>query len=155
MRSIAFVALLVFSPALARAQEGGSALDPESYVALSADDRAQLSIGGFRSYLERIRSGDELLYRELDPHLDDLESRELAADVIFGVGTGLSIAALVSVIPVYTELSAQDSEPIMIGLISAGLGTFVISIIIQAIVRPGQGDLVRLIDQHDELVGRR
>src|SRR5688500_12057023 len=94
------LALVCFLPGTAFAQETGGALDPESYVALSADDDAQLTLGGFRRYLERTRSYDQQLYRQLDPRLRGLEERELAADVIFWTATGLSIAALVTAIPV-------------------------------------------------------
>jgi hypothetical protein len=149
--SLALIALFSL-PALARAQAEGSALDPESYAALAADDHAQMSLGGFRRYLERIEEGDALLYRQLDPRLDDLESREVAADAIFWTSLGLSVAALVTAIPIETELGRSD---IAIGLVIAGVSTFLVGIIVQAIVRPGHGDLVRLIDVHDELVGRR
>ncbi len=148
---------VVLSSASVEAQEGpsGSALDPNSYVALSADELAQISLGGFRSYLERIRAGDALLYRQLDPRLDSLEERELAADVVFWVGTGLGIAALASAIPVYLLVREERRDDPTIGLIVAGLSTFVLGVIIQAIIRPAHGDLVQLIDLHDELVGRR
>jgi hypothetical protein len=145
--------LLSFLPLTAQAQAPGGALDPESYVALSADDEAQLSLGGFRTYLERIRPTDPALYADLDLRLDALQERDVIADVIFGVGTGLGLAAAVAAIPVYTEL--EGGTDLAIGLVIAGVSTFVLGLVIQAIVRPGHGDLLALIDYHDELVGRR
>ncbi len=152
--AVAFLGLLACSTAHAQAPAGGGALDPESYVALSADDQAQLTLGGFRRYLERIHATDAALYAELDPRLDELEGRETAADVIFWTGTGLGVAALIAAIPVYTEL--PDLDPgVTIGLVVGGLATFLLGVVIQAIVRPGHDDLVRLIDAHDAFVGRR
>lgn len=133
---------------------GGGVDDPDSYVALSADEQAQLSLGGFRRYLERIRATDPTLYAELDPTTAALERRDTAADIVFWTATGVSIAALVAAIPVYTELGATGSD-VAIGLLIGGLSTFVLGVVVQAIVRPGHGELVRLIDRHDELVGRR
>src|SRR5690606_18076397 len=133
----------------------GGALDPESYAALSADEHAQLTLGGFRRYLERIRPSDAALYAALDPSLRDLEGRETAADAIFWTATGLGAAALVAAIPVYTELGEGVREEAAIGLVAGGLSTFVLGLVIQAIVRPSHRDLVLLIDRHDELVGRR
>jgi predicted cobalt transporter CbtA len=150
MRALAV--FLVCSLAGAASAQQGGALDPESYAALSADDEAQASLGGFRRYLERVRADDAVLYHTLDPRLDDLESRELTADIVFWTLTGLSVAALVTAIPVYTEL---DSEEAMIGLVIGGVSTFLIGVIVQSIVRPGHGDLVALIDTHDEILGRR
>lgn len=151
---IALGAVLACSSAQAQAPASDGALDPESYVALSADDQAQLTLGGFRRYLERIQPTDAALYRELNPRLDELESRDLAADVVFWTATGLGVAALITAIPVYVEL--PDLDPgVAIGLVVGGVSTFLLGVIIQAIVRPGHDDLVRLIDFHDELVGRR
>lgn len=152
--------LAKFAFVLALVSQGARAqvpLEPtpesESYPALAADEDAQLSLAGFRGYLERIRSTDEVLYAALEPRLSHLEERELTADVIFGVGTGLGIALAVAAIPVYVAL--DDEDDLTIGLVAAGVGTFVLGVIIQAIVRPGQSDFMALIDQHDELVGRR
>lgn len=130
---------------------GGGVFDPASYDALSADQDAQLSLGGFRLYLERTRALDESLYAQLDPRLDDLEYRESAADVVFGVGGGLGLAALIAGIPVYTEANEDAGVALMV----AGASTVALALIIQAIVRPGHGDLVALIDLHDERLGRR
>ena len=149
--SLALLALLAL-PAISHAQAEGSALDPESYAALAADDHAQLTLGGFRRYLERIEESDPLIYSTLDPRLDDLELRTLAADVVFGVTAGLGIAALVTAIPIETELDQSDAA---LGLLIGGLSMMLVGVIVQAIVRPSHGDLVRLIDLHDELVGRR
>jgi len=134
---------------------GGGALDPESYVALSADQRAQLSLAGFRSYLERIRPTDAALYGVLDPRLEELETRETAADVVFGLSGGLSVAALVAAIPVYTQVQSADGETAAIGLVIGGLSTFVLGLVIQAFLRPNHDDLMRLIDLHDATLGRR
>ena len=149
-------ALTLSAPALACAQSdaeprGGGVFDAASYDALSADQEAQLSLGGFRLYLERTRDLDESLYALLDPRLDDLEYRESAADVVFGLGGGLGLAVAVAGIPVYTEVS-QDAG---VALLVAGASTAVLALIIQALVRPGHGDLVALIDMHDERLGRR
>lgn len=151
--------ILLFAASSARAQDEeaaplGGALDPESYVALSADEHAQLTLGGFRLYLERIRPTDAALYAQLDPRLRELEGRDAAADAVFWTATGLSVAALIASIPVYTEVEGigQDAA---IGLIIGGVSTFVLGVVIQAILRPGHPDLVQLIDYHDELVGRR
>lgn len=152
--AIIVLSLCVCSVAHAQAPAGGGALDPESYVALSADDQAQLTLGGFRRYLERIRPVDAALYAALDPQLADLEGRDTAADVIFWTATGLGVAALVTAIPVYTELPELDPG-VTIGLVVGGLATFLVGVLIQAIVRPGHGDLVRLIDAHDAFLGRR
>lgn len=153
--SLVLLAVLALVPVRAQAQEleEGGALGPESDVALSADDEAQLSLGGFRRYLERIRPTDPPLYRALDVRLDDLESREFAADLVFGLATGLGIAALAAAIPIYTEL--DGGRDLAIGLAIAGASTFVLGVVIQAIVRPGRDDLMALIDHHDELAGRR
>ncbi len=163
--AVAFLSLLVASSASAQASnvqarvpqapaaEDG-ALDPDSYVALSADQQAQLTLGGFRGYLERIRPTDGALYAALDPQLDELESRETVADIIFWTGTGLGVAALLAAIPVYTLM--PDLDPgVTIGLVVGGLTTFLVGVIVQAIVRPGHGDLMRLIDAHDRFLGHR
>ena len=120
-------------------------------AALTDDEDAQWSLGGFRLYLQRIESSDPELYADLDPRLDDLETRETAADVIFWLGTGLGAAALLSAIPVHETLGLDPA----IGFMIAGGSTFVLALIIQAIVRPGRGDLVQLIDRYDERVGHR
>lgn len=163
MRTLASVLLLVSlaSPVAATAQSeggsdptarhGGGVFDPASYASLTADDDAQLSLGGFRGYLERISESDPGIYRLLDPRLDDLEYRDSAADVVFGVSFGLGLAALGTSIPVYLEVGEEPG----IGLIIGGLSAIVIGIVIQAIIRPGHQDLVALIDLHDERVGRR
>jgi hypothetical protein len=151
-RALAFLLALAPLTALAQPPSGG-ALDPESYAALSADDEAQLSLGGFRTYLDRIRTTDPALYADLDLRLDALQERDVIGDVIFGVGTGLGVAAAIAAIPVYTEL--EDGTDLAIGLVIGGVSTFLLALIIQAIVRPSHGDLVALIDYHDELVGRR
>ncbi|HEY8429673.1 MAG TPA: hypothetical protein VIL20_14915 [Sandaracinaceae bacterium] len=158
MRSaLVFAVLLSAVPASAQdaPPPSGGALDPESYVALAADEDAQFTLGGFRRYLERIRASDAALYAALDPRLRDLEGRETAADAIFWTATGLSVAALVAAIPVYTELGEGVREEAAIGLVAGGLGAFVLGLVVQAIVRPGHQDLLLLIDRHDELVGRR
>lgn len=152
LATLAFALSLAPLGAHAQAPSGG-ALDPESYATLAADDEAQLTLGGFRGYLERIRPTDAALYAALDPRLDGLEERDVIADVIFGVGTGLGIALSVAAIPAYVEL--DGGEDVAIALVVAGVSTFVLGVVIQAIVRPGHGDLMALIDQHDELVGRR
>ncbi len=151
-RALAFFLALAPLTALAQPPSGG-ALDPESYAALSADDEAQLSLGGFRTYLDRIRTTDPALYADLDLRLDALQERDVIGDVIFGVGTGLGVAAAIAAIPVYTEL--EDGTDLAIGLVIGGVSTFLLALVIQAIVRPSHGDLVALIDYHDELVGRR
>ncbi len=153
----ALVLMLVLAASSARAQDApsGGALDPESYATLSADEHAQLTLGGFRHYLERIRASDAALYAQLDPRTRDLEGRETAADVVFWTATGLGAAALIAAIPVYTELGDSGGSDVAIGLLIGGLSAFVLGVVIQAIVRPGHQDLVRLIDYHDELVGRR
>lgn len=154
---LAALTFATLAPSAASAQSdsstpsGGGVFDPTSYDALSADQDAQLTLGGFRLYLERTRSVDESLYAVLDPRLDDLEYRETAADVLFGVGGGLGLAALIAGIPVYTEAS----EDAGVALLVAGAGTLALALIIQAFVRPGYGDLVSLIDLHDERLGRR
>jgi hypothetical protein len=132
----------------------GNVDDPDGYVALSADDLAQQSLGGFRRYLERIRPSDAVLYAELDPPTAALERRDTAADIVFWTATGLSVAALVTAIPVYTELGATGND-VAIGLLVGGLTTFALGVLIQAFIRPGHSDLVALIDRHDELLGRR
>jgi hypothetical protein len=137
-----------FGPA--DAPEGG-ALEAEGYVALSADPRAQASLGGFRAYLERTRELDEALYAALDPRLAELERRETAADWVFGVATGLSVGALVAAIPVHETLGLDPA----IGFLVGGGATFVLGLIVQAVLRPGHADLMRLIDLHDERLGRR
>ena len=139
------------APTPASAQAEGGALDPHSYVSLSADQDAQLSLGGFRAYLERIREGDQDLYDALDPRLRGLEELDSTADIIFGAAVGLSLGALIAAIPVHEEVS-QD---IAYGLIIGGVSAFVLGVIIQAIVRPGHADLMGLIDLHDREAGRR
>lgn len=155
MRRLTLLVLLLI-PAPASAQlddEGGR--EAEEYVALSADQRAQLSIGGFREYLERTREEDERLYEAIDPRLSDLESRELAADVIFWTATGLGVAAVAAGIPVYTEFQDRSLADLGIGLMIGGASTFLLGVIIQAILRPNHDDLVAVIDLYDELLGRR
>ncbi|MFK7985638.1 MAG: hypothetical protein AB8I08_06370 [Sandaracinaceae bacterium] len=129
----------------------GSPFDAESYVALSADQDAQESLGGFRRYLERTRESDTDLYRVLDARLDDLESSETVADVIFWTATGLGAASLIAAIPVHETLGLDPA----IGFLIGGGGVFLLGVLIQAIVRPGRGDLVELIDLHDSRLGRR
>lgn len=145
-------------PAPASAQEspsaGGELDDAEGYAALSADDLAQLTLGGFRRYLERIRTTDAALYAELDPPTAAVEDQDRAADAVFWAATGLSAAALIAAIPIHTELGDSGSD-VALALLVGGVSTFVLGAIIQAIVRPGHSELVRLIDRHDELVGRR
>src|SRR5690606_2703816 len=82
LATLAFALSLAPLGAHAQAPSGG-ALDPESYATLAADDEAQLTLGGFRGYLERIRPTDAALYAALDPRLDGLEERDVIADVIF------------------------------------------------------------------------
>lgn len=167
MRWLLLTAALLAAPAGAHAQDApgvmeeggaepaGGALSAEGYVALSADQRAQISLDGLRAYLERTRASDEALYDALDPPLAELESRETTADVIFWTATGLSLAALIGAIPAY-ELAGEDLRTdLAVGLLVGGVSTFVLGLIVQAILRPGHGDLVRLIDRHDELLGRR
>lgn len=141
-------------PVQARGEDpsaSGSPFDAESYVALSADQDAQESLGGFRTYLERTREADTDLYRVLDARLDDLESQATAADVIFWTATGLGAASLIAAIPVHETLGLDPA----LGFMIAGGGVFLLGVLIQAIVRPGRGDLVELIDLHDERLGRR
>ncbi|MGE0792288.1 MAG: hypothetical protein AB7S26_41830 [Sandaracinaceae bacterium] len=135
-------------------EESGS---DEDSVALSDDQLAQLSLSGFREYLERIHDDghDEGLYALLDPRLDELEGRALAADVIFWTATALGVAAVAVGIPVYTEVAAPLGPDLGLGLMIAGASTFLVGLIVQALLRPGQGDLMRLIDMHDEHLGRR
>lgn len=159
MRAAITVLLLSLAPLSAAAQDDdrvvspddADALEAEGYVALSADQRAQLSFDGFRAYLERVQDEDDGLYRLLDPRLDALEERNTIADVIFWTGTVLAVGALVSAIPVHEELGLDPS----LAFIFAGIGTFAVAVIVQAIVRPGHSDLMRLIDLHDERLGRR
>lgn len=153
MRGIVIVACLAFAaPAAAQDPDPPTgALDPDGYVALSADQRAQLSLGGFRGFLERIREDDTDLYRLLDARLDSLEERDTIADVVFWIGTGLAVGALGAAIPVHEELGVEPA----VGFIIGGVCTFVLAVIIQAIVRPGHDDLMALIDTHDQLLGRR
>ncbi|MCA9609397.1 MAG: hypothetical protein KC619_27540 [Myxococcales bacterium] len=133
------------------APDDDEALEADGYVALSADQRAQMSFDGFRSYLERIHDEDDGLYQLLDPRLDALEERNTIADVVFWTGTALAVGALVSAIPVHEELGLDPS----LAFIFAGVGTFALAVIIQAIVRPGHSDLMQLIDLHDQRLGRR
>lgn len=144
----AATALALASPAAAQEDE---ALEPDGYVVLSADQRAQLSLGGFRDYLERVRDEDDSLYQLLDPRLDALEERDVIADVIFWTGTALSVGALVSAIPVHEELGLDPA----LGFIIGGASTFLLAVIVQAVIRPGQSDLFALMDLHDERLGRR
>jgi hypothetical protein len=147
---------LCCAPSAAHAQQApGGALEAEGYVALSADEGAQQTLGGFRAYLERVRRDDLSLYRALDPPLDDLQWRDTIADVIFWTATGLAVAAVVTAIPIYTELRDQVGREPTIGLVIAGISTFVVGAIVQAIVRPTHGDLMALIDLHDQILGRR
>ena len=149
-----FAALVGFSvTSSVAAQEvtsPGGALDPTTYASLTADDEAQVSLGGFRLYLERIEESDPQLYGLLDPRLRDLEDRSTAADVVFGVSLGLAVAGALGAIPAY-ELAGEEAIGVLLG--SAGL--LLIGAIVQAIIRPGHGELVALIDLHDERVGRR
>ena len=129
----------------------GGPLDPESYAALSAYQLAQLNLDGFRGYLEHVRDDDEVLYGVLDRRLDGLEERVTIADVVFGVSLGLGAAALITAIPVHEEVGIDPA----LGLVVAGASTVLLGIIVQAIVRPGHGDLMALIDLHDHQLGRR
>ena len=135
--------------------------EADQYAALSADQRAQLSLGAFRAYLERTREVDDgRLYRALDPRLDDLEERTLAADAVFWTGAGLSVAAVAAGIPLYAVFDDPASgdptlQDLGLGLMIGGAATFLVAVIIQAVLRPGQDDLVALIDLHDEQLGRR
>lgn len=148
--AICLLVLLVTAPACAQEAAGG-ALDPTSYAALTADDEAQLSLGGFRRYLQRIEESDPQLYRLLDPRLSDLEERSTVADVVFGVSLGLSIAGAFGTIPAY-EFAGEEAA---LGVALGSAGLLLVGAIVQAIIRPGHGDLVALIDLHDERVGRR
>ncbi len=155
----------VLGPSAAMAQLDDAALegaaDPSAEgddlgVALSADQRAQLSLGGMRQYLERIREpDDDGLYALLDPRLDALEEREVAADVVFWTGTALGVAAVAAGIGVFAEYQGQGLADLGLGLMIGGASAFVLGLIIQAILRPGHDDLLRLIDLHDEHLGRR
>ena len=150
-----FAALVGFSvTSSVAAQEvtsPGGALDPTTYASLTADDEAQVSLGGFRLYLERIEESDPQLYGLLDPRLRDLEDRSTAADVVFGVSLGLAVAGALGAIPAY-ELAGEEAA---IGVLLGRAGLLLIGAIVQAIIRPGHGELVALIDLHDERVGRR
>ena len=42
-----------------------------------------------------------------------------------------------------------------LGMIIGGASTFLLGVIIQAIIRPSHDDLVALIDLHDQRLGRR
>lgn len=152
------LSLLALGAAPAAAQDDGGdpaptggALSAEGYVALSADERAQLSLDGFRRYLDRTRDADPSLYALLDPRLDDLEYREDVADVIFWTGTALGAAAIAAGIPVWTEVD-QDAG---IAMVAGGAGLFLVGLIVQAILRPGHGDLMAIVDLYDERLGRR
>lgn len=152
--------LTILSPGLAAAQTDERAMraedhEAEQYVALSADQRAQMSLGAFRDYLERTRDDDQTLYERIDPRLDDLESRELAADVIFWTATGLGAVAVAVGIPLFSEYQNETLADVGIGLMIGGAATFLIGVIVQAIVRPSHGDLMGLIDALDEHLGRR
>jgi len=156
MRTFLVAALTIaLSPLAAQAQDADPMRDdveePPAVGVLSADQRAQLSLGGFRDYLERLREEDESLYRLLDPRLDGLEERNVIADVVFWTGTILAVGALVSAIPVHEEVGLDPA----LGLIVGGASTFLLAVIIQAFVRPNHDDLMRLIDLHDEQLGRR
>lgn len=145
------------APALASAQidpAADPALEPGGYVALSADDEAQASLGGFRLYLERIRPTDEQLYLQLDPELDGLEGRELASDVVFWSTAILGLGAMIAAIPIATEVR-PDGTSISVGMVIGGGLTFALGLLINAFIRPSRGDLMAIIDHHDELVGRR
>ena len=150
-----FAALVGFSvTSSVAAQEvtsPGGALDPTTYASLTADDEAQVSLGGFRLYLERIEESDPQLYGLLDGRLRDLEDRSPAADVVFGVSLGLAVAGALGAIPAY-ELAGEEPA---IGVLLGSAGLLLIGAIVQAIIRPGHGELVALIDLHDERVGRR
>lgn len=153
MRSVqaALLWVLILAPGVAAAQEEDDTLDPVSEMALSADQRAQLSLEGFRVYLERVREEDDALYQLLDPRLDALEERNTIADVIFWTGTGLAVASLGAAIPVHEELGLDAA----LGFIIGGVSTFLLGIVIQAVVRPGHSDLMALIDLNDQRLGRR
>lgn len=148
--------LLVLTPSLARAQDSappaGDALDGNSYPVLTADQRAQISLGGFRLYLERVRPLDESLYDALDPPLSGLEGRRTAANVVVGVASVIAIGLAVASIPIFEGDGSDDAG---VGLLVAAGGTFLVGLIISALLRPNQTDLFRLIDEHDRLLGRR
>ncbi|MGF1468062.1 MAG: hypothetical protein ACFCGT_18220 [Sandaracinaceae bacterium] len=130
----------------------GDVLSPEGNPVLAADQIAQQSIGGFRVYLERIRPTDPDLYAALDPTLDRLERRLFFANLTFGVSAVLGIGGLAVGIPFITE---DVNEGVGIGLTVAGAATLALGLLIQAILRPGQSDLLALIDEHDRFLGRR
>ena len=75
----------------------------------------------------------------------------MIADVVFWTGTVLSVGALVSAIPVHEEVGLDPA----LGLIIGGASTFLLAVIIQAFIRPNHDDLMRLIDLHDQHLGRR
>lgn len=160
MRTIAIALCLAFA-APAAAQDDlpalpSGALDPESYVALSADQRAQMSLGGFRGYLERVREDDVQLYGILDVRLVVLEERETIADIIFWTATGLAAVSLITAIPVHEVLRDGPSlADEALAFIIGGASAFLLGVIIQAIIRPGHDDLMALIDLHDHQLGRR
>ena len=153
LTSIAWTLLVSTLPLGAAAQEEtpSGALDPESYVALSADQDAQTSLGGFRRYLERVRADDRALYTLLDDRLDPLEERNTVADVVFWTGAALSVGALVAAIPAHETLGLDAS----LAFVAAGASAFLLTVIIQAALRPGHDDLMALIDLHDQRLGRR
>ena len=113
--------------------------------------RLAICLGGFRRYLQRIEESDPQLYRLLDPRLSELEERSTVADVVFGVSLGLSIAGAFGTIPAY-EFAGEEAA---LGVALGSVGLLLVGAIVQAIIRPGHGDLVALIDLHDERVGRR
>jgi hypothetical protein len=129
----------------------GGGLDAEGYLVLSADQDAQASIGGFRRYLERVRPEDGALYALLDPPLADLERRERAANIVFGVGGTLGIGASLASIAVFSEVGDEAGW----ATLGAGLGVLAVTVVIQAILRPSFSELAALIDRHDRALGRR
>lgn len=156
MRALLMIAVSLSSPLGALAQTSEPALESNGYVALSADDEAQSSLGGFRRYLERIHTNDAELYLALDPPLRELESRETWSDVVFWTATILAIGAMVAAIPIAVDSSISQDHTLIAGtLIGGGGAIFVIGLLINAFLRPGHDDLQALVDRHDALVGRR
>jgi len=132
-------------------REPGGALSMQNYLALSNDQEAQLSFGGFRSYLERVQHEEPELYSLLDERLDVLEDRETTADYVFGFGAVISTLSLIAAIPTHEVVGLDPA----LGFVVGGSAGLLITLIVQAILRPGHSDLMALIDAHDRSLGRR
>lgn len=141
---------------------------PESLVI--EDQYFDLSVWGFRRYLEAQRTTDPQLYAALDPQLAHLEGRMHAAFGVLAMGTVAGLASLGFVLVGGKTCSApQATDPDFTAKVSAwnacadsnmrtettvalvGVGAFVLGGLGWLILMPKRSDVLDLVNAHNRI----